>query len=224
MVFILVLSTVVLFLAVDFFLRKEERAIKAAEKSKKSPIFLSPEKALLPLENELDRIYHISHTWALPSDQGFIYVGFDNFISSLFTAQIKISELPQAGSKLTQGTKIWDVNLGDKKVAQLSPVSGEVVEVNPACKMNMPLPADDVEKSWILKIKADDLKKDSNNLMQHMQANVLNMALRDELYLFAQKGHYLNDGGEIIPEFIARMSKDEWTNVKKKFFPYDSDI
>ncbi|HID40008.1 MAG TPA: hypothetical protein EYP36_10910 [Calditrichaeota bacterium] len=49
MVFVFVLLTVAVFIAVDYFLRREERAIKKAEKKKKSPIFLSPEKALLPI-------------------------------------------------------------------------------------------------------------------------------------------------------------------------------
>jgi glycine cleavage system H lipoate-binding protein len=221
MVIALVLLTVLVFLIVDYFLRKEERTILAVEKSKKTPIFLSPEKALLPLEKDTERLYHLSHTWALPLKEGYVFVGFDSFISSLFTSDVKIDDLPKVGVNILQGTKIWDVSMGVQKLAQLAPVTGDVVEVNPACRLHLPLPAKDLETSWILKIKTDDLKRDSNNLMKHMQAEVINNALKDELYLYAQKGHYLNDGGEIDPDYIKSMSTEDWADLKRTFFPYD---
>ncbi len=224
MVFALVLLTILVFLAIDLLTRREERILKDIDKSDKSPIFLRPDKALIPVGNEMNRLYHLSHTWVVPSDQGYLYVGYDDFISSLFTDQVKIQRLPLAGSHITQGTKIWDVQLGEHTLSQLAPLSGKVIGINPACKMNLPLPSSQVEKSWILKIKADNLDSEGNNLLPHDQAALLNTKLRDDLYLHAQQGHYLNDGGQIDPEYIKRMSNQEWAQLVKKFFPYHQNL
>jgi glycine cleavage system H lipoate-binding protein len=224
MVFTLVLLTVLVFLAIDLLMRREERALKDIEKSDKSPIFLSPDKALIPVGNEMNRLYHLSHTWVVPSDQGYLYVGYDDFISCLFTDQVKVQQLPLVGSHITQGTKIWDVQLGEHSLSQLAPLSGKIVGINPACKMNLPLPSRQVEKSWILKIEADNLGSEGNNLLSHTQAAMLNTKLRDDLYQHAQQGHYLNDGGQIDPEFIKRMSDREWDQILHKFFPYHQNL
>ena len=222
MVFLLVVLTVAIFLVVDFLLRREEKEIIEICEKIKSPLFLSPEKSLTPISEDDGRLYHQSHSWAQSSDDGMIYVGFDNFISILFSEHIKMDDLPLVGSHIPQGTKVWDVGIDDHKIVQLSPVSGKVVEVNPACKLNIPIPSEKVEKSWILKIAADNLENDENNLMQRSQAEILNNALNDELLMSAQRRKFLNDGGKIDPGFIAQMSDDDWNRIVNQFFPHQA--
>lgn len=222
MVVALIVLSIIIFLALDFILRREDRALREADKSKKSPIFLNPEKALQPLNDAHKRMNHLSHTWAMPSDQGYAYIGFDNFISTLFTSEVKIKDLPLVGSYLTQGIKIWKIETAQHDITQLAPISGKVIDINPACKMNLPLLAEQVEKSWIIKMSVENFQKDSNNLMNVSQAELLNSALKDELYLFAQRGSYLNDGGQVDPNYIAALSDEEWSEIKNKFFPYDN--
>jgi glycine cleavage system H lipoate-binding protein len=224
MVFALVLLTVLVFLGLDLILRREDRLLKLKEKEEKSPIFLSPDRALIPVGHEMNRLYHLSHTWINPSDQGYMYLGFDKFISDLFTSEVRIQDLPLVGAHVAQGARIWDVQLGTHKISQLSPVSGKVVGINPACKMNLPLPSDQVEKSWILKVEADNIRNESNNLLPHTQAARMNSQLRDELYLYAQQGHYLNDGGSIDPEYMMRLSDQEWDQLINKFFAYHQNL
>jgi len=220
MVFVLVLLTVGILLTVDYVLRREDRKIKAIGQEKKSPIFLNPEKALLPLTNAEKKMYHLSHTWVQSLEGDTVYVGFDNFVSAVFSSEIKMEDLPLVGAHVPQGAKIWDVGLTNRKVSQLSPISGKVVEINPACKLNIPLSTNEVEKSWVIKMKTDNLEKESHNLMKHTQATMMNTALRDDLYLSAQQEHYLNDGGAIDPNYIEEMAEDEWEVLCNKFFPY----
>jgi glycine cleavage system H lipoate-binding protein len=205
-------------------LRKEGRDIKDIGKEKKSPIFLSPEKALSPIANGNKRLYHLSHSWMQPTDEDFVYVGFDTFISTLFSTDISLKDLPLIGTHVPQGTKIWDVGFSNHRISQLSPVSGKVVDVNPGCKLNVPIPSDQTEKSWVLKMKADNLKTETKNLMKHAQVEIMNSALIDDLYLSAQEGHYLNDGGKIDPEFIDNMPEEQWNHLVEMFFPYENDL
>lgn len=220
MVFLLVLLTVLILIAVDFWARREDRELEETGKDRRSPIFLSPDKALLPLMASADRGYHQSHTWLQPSEKDVVYVGFDNFISSIFTSDVVLKDLPNIGVHLPQGTKVWDVGIDDRTIGQLSPVSGKVVDVNPALRAGVPVPSDQIERSWILKIRADELERDHMNLMHQEQAAIVNQALRDELYMQAQRGEFLNDGGRIDPEFIKKMDPQEWEGIVQRFFPY----
>jgi glycine cleavage system H lipoate-binding protein len=159
-----------------------------------------------------------------PTDEEYVYVGFDNFISTLFSSEISINEFPLIGGHVPQGAKIWDVGLKNHRVSQLSPISGKVVDINPACKLNLPIPTDQTEKSWILKIKADNFDMEKKNLMKSPQAAILNTALIDDLYLSAQEGKYLNDGGKIDPAYIDNMPGDNWNALIELFFPYQQDL
>ena len=223
MVFVFVVLTILVFLAVDFVLQKEERKAKEMEKSIKSPIFLSPEKALHKVGDETERLFHLSHTWVMRSDNGYAYVGFDKFITDIFTSEIQIEDLPLVGSHVPQGTKIWDLYFKHRKITQLSPISGEVISINPACRINLPIQAGKVEQSWILKIRPDSLKTESLQLMNYQQAQLINTALRDEFYLYAQRGSYLNDGGQFDSRFLKTMSNGDWIDLVQRFFPYHKE-
>jgi glycine cleavage system H lipoate-binding protein len=222
MVFALVLLTILVFISVSLLLKKEDRMMKETEKSKKSPIFLSPEKSLLPLGIDDSKLFHLSHSWVAPAQDGNVYVGYDNFISSIFSSDVKIMDLPLVGVHLSQGTKIWDIKQKKHEIKQLSPISGEVIALNPACFADISLASDQLGKSWILKMKPDRLNFESNNLMKYNQAIVHNYALKDELIQMVQDEKYMNDGGQIDSEFINNLSDKEWENIVEKFFPYQN--
>jgi len=222
MVFVLVVATVFLLIAVDFFLRREEGSLKDTVDQRRSPIFLAPEKALLPVEAEPERAFHLSHTWmqSAGNDDGLVYIGFDEFISQIMNNGVTLKNLPLIGAILPQGAPVWHIHMGQRYLEQLSPVSGKVVDINPACQAGVTLPSEKIGKSWILKIKAEHYEHENHNLMNLEQAHLLNQSLIDELYLQAQRGEYLNDGGKIDPEFIIKMDPSEWAKIVKRFFPY----
>jgi len=222
MVFVLVAATVFLLIAVDYFLRREEGIQKTEDDRKRSPIFLAPEKALLPMEVTPERAFHLSHTWVQPDgkENGTVYIGLDEFVPQILTSDVTIRNLPLIGAHLPQGAPIWNVYMGKRYLEQLSPVSGKVVAINPACQAGVPLPGDKIEKSWILKINAERLEHENHNLMNIEQAQILNQSLKDELYLNAHRGEYLNDGGKIDPDYILKMDPSEWAKIVKRFFPY----
>ena len=222
MVFALMVATVFLLIAVDYFVRREERGLKDTGDQRRTPIFLAPDKALLPVETAPERAFHLSHTWMQPTgnDEGLVYIGFDELISQIMNNGVTIKNLPLKGAILPQGAPVWRIHMGQRYLEQLSPVSGKVVDVNPACQAGMPLPSEKIEKSWVLKFRADHFERENHNLMSLEQAHLLNRSLLDELYLLAQRGEYLNDGGKIDPEFIIKMDPSEWAKIVKRFFPY----
>lgn len=220
MVVIFVIITFAAFILVDYLLRKEDKTIQETEKSKKSPIFLSPEKALLPLNNIEKRLYHPSHTWALLNNTDNFYIGYDQFIPFLLSSDIKIHDIYPVGTKIHQGEKIWDIRSNGHSISQLSPISGEITEINPACDLGIPLPSSTVEKSWIVQIRANAIKNEENNLLNHFQADSTIKLLKDDVYSMASNLNYMADGGKIDPSFINKMGKDEWHEFIQRFFPY----
>ena len=222
MVFVLVGMTLIVFLLVDFLLRREDRELREAGNKKKEPIFLNPEKLLKPIKQVDNRYYHPSHSWVQTNGDGYAYIGFDDFISRIFSKEVRISDLPLVGSHVPQGADIWYVGSDSHQIRQLSPVGGTVVEINPACAANVPLQSSDVEKSWILKFRTDNLASDAHNLMENNLASLMNSALTDELVKFSQDARYLNDGGSIDTEYLENLPDDEWQKILRKFFPFST--
>lgn len=220
MVVIFVILTFAVFILVNYLLRKEEKAIQGTEKTKRTPIFLSPEKALFPLNNIVERMYHPSHTWALQNKSGDFYIGYDPFIPFLFSSDIKIHDLYPIGEIIRQGEKIWDIRSNGHTIAQLSPISGDIIEINPACTLGIPLPSATVEKSWIVKIKALSILNEANNLLNHFQATSIIKTLRDEVFSMNYNRSNMADGGKIDPSFINNMTDAEWLEFVRRFFPY----
>lgn len=221
MVVVLVLLTFVMFFLVGMLIRKEEQSYRDTEDKKRSPIFLSPDKALQPLNKEGPKYFHPSHTWTLEGGEDATFIGFDDFITFLSQTDLRISNFPPIGSKIFQGSKIWNINYGERKISQLAPVTGEVIDINPALTMDMKLPAADVEKSWILKIKPDNIENDVKNLMTGTQASLVNESFREKFVAMATQGNYLNDGGEIDTSSLQNMADDEWKKFIGVFFPYE---
>jgi hypothetical protein len=128
------------------------------------------------------------------------------------------------GAHVPQGANIWNVGLKNHRVSQLAPLSGKIVDINPACKLNVPIPTDQTEKSWVLKIKPDDKEMETKNLMKQSQVAIMNTALIDDLYITAQEGKYLNDGGKIDPDYIDNMPEKRWNKLVELFFPYQQEL
>jgi glycine cleavage system H lipoate-binding protein len=219
MVFVLVFLTVVFFITMDFFVKKKEKMIEEHEKRPKSPIFMSPEKALKPLGYPERRLFHRSHSWALPKENGGYYIGYDKFIPFIFADDVNVDSIPAIGTQIHQGEKIWDVRLNNRKVTQLSPISGEITDINPAFGIGVPLPSDEIEASWIIKVKPSGNQIEINNLLSSDQANIVNTALRDVISRDFHGTDFLNDGGQINPSFITNMKDEDWENFSRKFFP-----
>jgi glycine cleavage system H lipoate-binding protein len=220
MVVAIFIIMLILLIVVDIIVKKEDRSIKESEKSVKSPIFLSPDKALRELPNESDRRYHPSHSWILHSAGDLYYAGYDKFISGIFPSEIRVSVYPQIDDYVRQGEKIWSLHFNGHSITQLAPITGKIIDVNPAFKMELPLPAEKIAKSWIIKLKAFDVKNETNNLLNHEQASSVNNMLMDSIVMNAEKEHYLNDGGVIDPAYIKNIDDNEWKEFNHKFFPY----
>lgn len=83
-------------------------------------------------------------------------------------------ELPEKGKKLEKGKAVASIESVKSVSDIISPVSGEIVEVNESLK-NQPelINKDSMGEGWIFKVKIED-KEELNNLMTEEEYNKAN--------------------------------------------------
>ena len=87
---------------------------------------------------------------------GLLRVGMDDF-ARLFLGRPQAFTLPGVGEQLQQGEKGWSVKVDGHEVSLLSPVRGEVAEINAEAVANPSLVQDDpYGRGWLLKIRAPE--------------------------------------------------------------------
>ena len=103
-----------------------------------------------------DRRYSKEHEWALLGDDGTVLVGISEFAQHELGDVVYV-ELPKAGDRVTQFENMGEIE-SVKAVSDLvSPVSGEVVEVNDGVKETPELVNESpYDKGWLLRIEPDD--------------------------------------------------------------------
>jgi glycine cleavage system H protein len=163
--------------------------------------------------------YHRGHTWARPLDADTVLVGVDDFARRLIGPAVTVKS-PSRGDWVHQGGRGFAVKL-DGKVAQLvSPVEGEVVEVNRDLAEKPGLATDDpYGRGWVLKVKAPNLADNLRNLLSGRLARKWMEDSREalELRLMALSGSVLQDGGEPAADLGRHLPKADWERLVHEF-------
>lgn len=161
----------------------------------------------------LDRYYHRGHVWARPERNGYVRVGMDNLAVQVAGSAAEV-RLPVAGEMLEQGECSFSVTRRDGKVLPfLSPMSGEVVAVNPALKDDL---ADSKKNanSWVMVIKPFSLSRELQNLLFGMEAAKWFRYEMDSLVKLAsvesKESEFAADGGALDVERLSAFPWDEF--------------
>lgn len=105
--------------------------------------------------------YHKEHTWA-KIDNGTATVGITDFAQSQL-GDIIFVELPESGSKIEQGESFGTVESAKAASDIISPVTGEVIEVNSELEDSPEkINESPYEDGWMLKVKLDGTGKAEN--------------------------------------------------------------
>jgi glycine cleavage system H protein len=165
MAVLLVLATFLVFLLIDWILnRKKAVAVQNEPIQTEAPALLSSasvEGILVP-----DQLrYHPGHTWCVAERPQFVRVGADALAASVVSSPDRI-ELPKPGRWLRQGQRAWSVYCGSQRIDMVSPVEGEVMEINPDVASRPELLCSDPYGSgWLLKVAVPDTQSTERNLL-----------------------------------------------------------
>jgi glycine cleavage system H lipoate-binding protein len=166
--------------------------------------------------------FHQGHTWmkmepSVADRLGLARVGLDDFAQKL-VGKVDSVELPPVGSRLAQGDKGWRLVVGSVPITMLSPVDGEVVEVNPEV-LRSPgiLNRDPYGEGWLLKVKSDRVSADIRNLLSGKVARGWMENALENLYPAREEGlgPVMQDGGVPVEGIAKALAGDHWEHLAR---------
>ena len=220
MTVILVLATLLAFIVLDYVLSRR----KAAQPAVARPVgAIPPEPQPVFVEGFMvpDNLrYHPGHAWLLPERKHLVRIGLDEFAGVLAGPIAKI-ELPKPGRWLRQGQKAWTLYRDGAKTEMVSPIEGEVVEVNSALAQNPSLLRQDpYGRGWLMTVFVPDEESTARNLLpQGLVRNWMREAV-ERLYARQPQlaGAVAADGGRPTPDVFAGLPDASWEAVTREFF------
>jgi glycine cleavage system H lipoate-binding protein len=163
---------------------------------------------------------HPGHAWLEVMEPNLVAVGVDEFTKSVFGSVDKVT-FPETGTVIQQGDKAWKLTRGERQLAQTSPISGRVVEVNQDLVQNPQLLAQKAtEKSWLVKVRPTKLKRELRNLLHGNMLRRWNQAVKEQLVATLTMAEFpvLQEGGEIKPDLGDELTAEQWDKVTRELF------
>jgi len=169
--------------------------------------------------------YHQGHGWLRPEPGSIGVVGLDDFAQK-FIGKIDAVDLPPVGSRLAQGDKGWSLVVDGVPIPMLSPVAGEVVEVNPEVLRSPEILREDpYGKGWLLKVKSTRIASNTRNLLSGKLARAWMESALDKLHpLHGESlGPVLQDGGLMVDGIARVLGGDQWVGLAKTHLMTDGE-
>jgi glycine cleavage system H lipoate-binding protein len=169
--------------------------------------------------------YHQGHGWLRPEPGAIGVVGMDDFARKLI-GNVDAVELPAVGTRLAQGEKGWSLVVDSERIPMLSPVAGEVVEVNREVQQSPGiLRQDPYGKGWLLKVRSSKVASNTRNLLSGNLARAWMENALDNLHPLPGEsvGPVLQDGGLPVDGIARVLGGAEWVDLAKTHLLTDGE-
>lgn len=224
MTVILVLATFIAFLLVDHFFSKKP-AVQIAVQPAVPKIASTAEPRYVATLVGGFRVpenlrFHPGHTWALSESPSLVRVGIDDFAAKLI-GKVESVSLPQRGTWVRQGQKIWSVVRDGKKVDMVSPIEGSVTDINEELLTNPELAAKDpYGNGWMVTVQSPDAKTNYRNLLGGQLARwwTEEAAGRIQAKFGMAMPALAQDGGEAMHDLTANIPNADFEKIAHEFF------
>ena len=220
MTVILVLATFLTFILLDYLLSRRQAVQPAAQEApRKQPVALQPRYVDGFLVPE-DLHYHPGHSWLQRERKHLARVGVDEFAAALMGPLAKV-ELPRPGHWVRQGQKALAFHRDGQKTEMVSPIEGEVVEVNPEVLRDPSLlRTDPYGRGWLMTVFVPDEESTTRNLVPTgLVRNWMREAV-ERLYARQPQlaGAVAADGGRPADDIFAALPEASWKELTREFF------
>jgi glycine cleavage system H protein len=212
MVFILVLSTVALFVVFEIIFKLRTKVVTTSSQL---------ESKIISQTKIIERYFHTGHGWALVAKDQAVFVGIDDF-TQRFVGSIEKVELPLAGSSIRQGEPLIKLYHKDKSLVVVSPISGTIAELNHKLNQHPRLINDSpYEKGWLAKLIPNKLSVELQNLLKDVAAKKWEDAVcQNFINKFTPKlGIVLQDGGQLIENISDHIDNESWNLLAQEMYP-----
>lgn len=216
MVVLLVIVTFAIFIAIDLLLSRQKVPVVAAEAREAETADLGHE-VLSGFHIPMNLKYHPGHTWVLKERKNVHRVGADE-LAAVLAGPVDRIELPKPGQWVRQGQKVFAFYRGDEKIEMVSPVEGEVVEVNRELAENPRLLLEDpYGKGWLMTVFSPDEESPSRNLLPSSLVPAWIRESAEAFYRFQPQfaGATAADGGRASKDATAALPVERWKEAAK---------
>jgi glycine cleavage system H lipoate-binding protein len=232
MVPILVVLTIVLFVAADAILqwvrarRGAPTPVASRVKTGAADLLLpslQPERFVIPA----GLFFHRGHTWVNLLFSGQVKVGADDFLQRLL-GRVDAITLPPVGVEVKEGQPFVAFRQGQRTASLTAPVDGVVCAINgEAAKAPGLLKRDPYTRGWLVAIRPKDLTANMSQLMvgeKSMHWLKLELGrLRDfigetlSMHQDSQVGVTAADGGLAAEGLLERLDDERWAAFQSQF-------
>lgn len=174
-----------------------------------------------------------NHTWAHLDMSGTARVGLDDLLLRI-TGAIRFSHLKNNGEEIKKGDLMAEIEQNGKTLRIFSPVSGEILSVNPLVTGNTELLSEDPYlKAWMYEVKPTRWIRETNSCMMAEEATGWlgkeMERIKDFLsasgvgFSSSSAGLVLQDGGELTGHILSDLPAEVWQNFQEGFLnPVDA--
>jgi len=215
MVFALVLVMFMLVVGHDFYVQRRQARrleVKEAAPEVRAEAMTVPMNVVGGFKAPAHLAYHPGHAWAMKESRQVVRVGMDDFATRV-VGQIDQIELPVRGRWLRQGERGWTIGRGTHRFEMLSPIEGEVVEINSDVLRDPSLAQKDpYGAGWLVAVQAPAVDGNMKNLLhgrlaqRWMEESVGVMHTRISPGSEAR----LQDGGQAIGDMLSLVPESQW--------------
>lgn len=223
MTILLMLATFAVFLTIEYF-QKGHAVNEAAVREQQGVISIRKENTTYVSGFEIreNRGYHPGHTWALAESPTMVRVGLDDFAARL-VGEADGLVLPKRGQWIRQGQKFARLVKEGRKAELVSPIEGEITDVNEAVLKDALLPGrDPYGEGWLITVMSPDMKTNFRNLLNGAVARHWMREAADRLRLripaMATAGAMAQDGGVGVADLGDQVPGETWAEVAGEFF------
>lgn len=171
--------------------------------------------------------YSKNHTWAYLEKSGTAKIGLDDLLVHI-TGEVRINQLKNVGDDIGKGELLAEIDQNGKSLRIFSPISGKVLDMNPALNVDHGLLNEDpYGKGWIYSIKpsnwlaeipsfyladeaTDWLKKELERYKDFLAINLRKYSPETSLII-------LQDGGELSENSLSGLPNGLWQDFQDEF-------
>lgn len=212
MTVLLFISTILAFLAVDYFVRRSKSVAAIPQ-----PVV----RKAIPMRIPAGIFFTPSHTWLSLFPSGKVQLGIDDFLASMFSKP-SIIMFKNARDHVSKGEPILRVSEGEKNVIVRSPIDGVIDNTNTALVQQPSLMSEALfSEGWAYTITP----KSTNDLLSfYLGADTRNW-LKDELgrlrdffaHLATPSPAFMQDGGLPVAGLMDNLNPDQCKEFENEF-------
>jgi len=232
MVAILLFLSVLVIVAVDYFLQRRKPQVgsnggKAVSRAELGPAGGGPaqvRQARVHYRVPDGVFFDPGHTWLLLEETGVVKTGVDDFARSIL-GEVDGIVTRSVGEPVRKGEKILTLRRGNRTVSFRAPLDGVIDSVNTNhIRRHDPESTGLLSAEWVYRISPSDTSSMLDGLRIGQQAKTwLDRELRRIKVLLStlapeqrQLGETFQDGGTLVWGVIDQMSDEEWKQVRSK--------